>query len=220
MAIEVRAAALHCQSLRDDLWHLVDAKVAAAIAIDDRTLAQRPAWLAAAAAVTTGAADATGADELVRHHIKPYVDNDIRVDWLTAMRSTLTQAAASYDTVTDRLASAPRADFEIPGDLCFDRESPDVPLPAEPTTGVVTAPAAVLPTQRSDGVSPATPAPPDSGPAFAADSAIPDRCRQRERALAMLAASMLSADLRGLPAGSSQRWEACWVRRLASSPIR
>ena len=54
VATEVRAAAQRCESLRDNLWYLVDSKVATAIAIDDRTLAQRPAWLAAAAAVRPG----------------------------------------------------------------------------------------------------------------------------------------------------------------------
>ena len=53
VATEIRAAAQRCESLRDNLWHLVDVKVATAIAIDERTLAKRPAWLAAAAAVTT-----------------------------------------------------------------------------------------------------------------------------------------------------------------------
>lgn len=42
---EVRAAAQRCESLRDNLWQLVDSKVATAIAIDERALAQRPAWL-------------------------------------------------------------------------------------------------------------------------------------------------------------------------------
>lgn len=50
---EVRAAAQRCESLRDNLWQLVDSKVATAIAIDERALAQRPAWLAAAEALTT-----------------------------------------------------------------------------------------------------------------------------------------------------------------------
>ena len=50
----MRAAAQRCESLRDNLWYLLDSKVATAIAIDDRTQAQRPAWLAAAAAVTSG----------------------------------------------------------------------------------------------------------------------------------------------------------------------
>lgn len=36
---EVRAAAQRCESLRDNLWQLVDSKVATAIAIDERALA-------------------------------------------------------------------------------------------------------------------------------------------------------------------------------------
>ena len=49
VATEVRAAAQRCESLRDNLWYLLDSKVATAIAIDDRTRLQRTAWLAAAA---------------------------------------------------------------------------------------------------------------------------------------------------------------------------
>ncbi len=110
---EVRAAAQRCESLRDNLWHLVDAKVATTTAIDDRPLAQRPAWLAAAAAVTTEAS----ARDVVDQQIKPYVDNDIRHDWRAAMLSTRAGVTAAYDMVTDRFAAAPRADFEIPGDF-------------------------------------------------------------------------------------------------------
>ena len=117
LATEVRAAAQRCESLRDNLWFLLDSKVATAIAIDDRTEAQRPAWLAAAAAVTTGAGDRWTAAEIVRQQVKPYVDNDIRNDWLTAMRSSLAGVVASYDMVVDRMAAAPVVYFELPGDL-------------------------------------------------------------------------------------------------------
>ena len=106
VATEVRAAAQRCESLRDNLWHLVDVKVATAIAIDDRTLANRPAWMAAAAAVTTGAGDRQTADELVQQQIKPYVDNDIRTEWLDAMRSAQAGIATSYDMVIDKFAAA------------------------------------------------------------------------------------------------------------------
>ena len=116
MATEVRAAAQRCESLRDNLWHLVDVKVATAIAIDDRTRRNRPAWLAAADAVTTGGGSAT-ADELVQQQIKPYVDNDIRADWLTAMRSARAGVATSYDMVIDKFAAAAPVYFEIPEDL-------------------------------------------------------------------------------------------------------
>ena len=89
VATELRAAAQRCESLRDNLWYLVDSKVATAFAVDDRTQAQRPAWLAAAAAVTTGVGDRQAAEEVVREQVMPYVDNEIRNDWLTTMRSTL-----------------------------------------------------------------------------------------------------------------------------------
>ncbi|OSC42980.1 hypothetical protein [Mycobacterium decipiens] len=158
VASEVRAAAQRCESLRDKLWHLVDAKVATAIAIDDRTVAQRPAWLAAAAAVTSGVADRSAADELVRQQITPYVDNDIRADWLTAMRSTTAGMAASYDVVTDRLATAPRPHFEIPGDLGPSRQPFLSPLPIQPPAAAV-APAAALPAPSPEPA-PAMPPPP------------------------------------------------------------
>ena len=111
VATEIRAAAQRCESLRDNLWHLVDVKVATAIAIDDRTAANRPAWLAAAMAVTSG--DRT-ADELVQRQIKPYVDNDIRAEWVTAMRSARARVATAYDMVIDKFAAAAPVDFEIP----------------------------------------------------------------------------------------------------------
>ncbi|MDT5140053.1 MAG: hypothetical protein QOD58_4315 [Mycobacterium sp.] len=135
---EVRAAAQRCESLRDNLWYLVDSKVATVIAIDDRTLAQRPTWLAAAA-VMTGAGDRAAAQELVNQQIKPYVDNDIRHDWLTAVRSTQAGVTASYDMVTDRFASAPGAYFEMPGEL-GPTSAPSRPIPptAAPATTAVT----------------------------------------------------------------------------------
>uniref|UniRef100_UPI0019168329 hypothetical protein n=1 Tax=Mycobacterium intracellulare TaxID=1767 RepID=UPI0019168329 len=112
---ELRAAAQRCESLRDNLWHLVDSKVATAIAVDDRAQAQRPAWLAAAAKVTAG--DPRGAEDVLREQVIPYVDNDIRNDWLAAMRSTSDGVQTSYAMVIDRAAAAPAARFEFPGDL-------------------------------------------------------------------------------------------------------
>ncbi|MGD1240754.1 hypothetical protein [Mycobacterium seoulense] len=117
VATELRAAAQRCESLRDNLWYLVDSKVATAIAVDDRTQAQRPAWLAAAATVTTGVGDRHAAEEVIREQVLPYVDNEIRNDWLTTMRSTRDGVRTSYDMVTDRMAAAPTARFEAPGEL-------------------------------------------------------------------------------------------------------
>jgi len=141
VATEVRAAAQRCESLRDNLWYLVDSKVATAIAIDDRTQAQRPAWLAAAAAVTTGAGDRTTAEEVVRQQINPYVDNEIRDDWLTTMRSTAAGVATSYDMVTDRMAAAPAACFEFPGDLGPGYRPFPPASPGAPTSAAAVAPA-------------------------------------------------------------------------------
>ena len=154
VAAEVRAAAQRCEALRDNLWHLLDVKVATAIAIDDRTAAQRPAWLAAADAVTTGTGDRQTAEELIEQRVKPYVDNDIRNDWLTAMRSGQAGVAAAYDMVTDRFASAPRAHFEIPGDLAPVRP------PLQPVPSVPAAPAAVVPAAFAGGEAAPAPTPP------------------------------------------------------------
>ncbi|OBJ61430.1 hypothetical protein [Mycobacterium colombiense] len=112
---ELRAAAQRCESLRDNLWYLVDSEVATAVAVDDRVRAQRPAWLTAAAAVTAG--DRDGAADVVREQVMPYVDNDIRNDWLTAMRSASDGVETSYAMVVDKMTAVPTARFEFPGDL-------------------------------------------------------------------------------------------------------
>lgn len=169
LATEVRAAAQRCESLRDNLWQLIDAKVATAVAIDDRTLAQRSLWSAAAGTVLSGAGDRAGAEEVLRGQVMPYVDNDIRGDWLTAMNSTLAGVTASYDMVTDRLAAAPRACFEIAGDLGPGWRParpawPTAPKAAAiPATGVLdTVPSDPAPAQTA--VAPATPAAPATAP--------------------------------------------------------
>jgi hypothetical protein len=160
VANEVRAAAQRCESLRDNLWHLVDVKVATAIAIDDRTLANRPAWMAAAAAVTTGAGDRQTADELVQQQIKPYVDNDVRTEWLPAMRSARTGIATSYDMVIDKFTAAAPVYFEIPESLRPGR-APFQPAPASaPAVAATLAPAAAFPTVAPDPTPAAIPASP------------------------------------------------------------
>ncbi|MHA7651756.1 hypothetical protein ACX9NE_22580 [Mycobacterium sp. ML4] len=164
---EVRAAAQRCESLRDNLWHMVDAKVSTTLAIDDRTLAHRPAWLAAAASVMTQAS----AREVVDQQIKPYVDNDIRRDWRSAMLSAHAGITAAYDMVIDRLAAAPRVCFEVPGD--FGTAGQPV-RPATVTTGRA-VPGTALPTGtpgRQLGTAPSTAASPLATHPFA-DAANP-----------------------------------------------
>jgi hypothetical protein len=181
VATEVRAAAQRCESLRDNLWFLLDSKVATAIAIDDRTAAQRPAWLAAAAAVTTGAGERATAEELVHQQIKPYVDNDIRNDWLAAMRSSLAGFATSYDMVIDRLAATPAAYFASPGDLGPGLQPLPPAPPSAPAVPAPVAPAAFpsadpAPVPTASTPAPAAPAPapaPDWGTALGDASAMP-----------------------------------------------
>lgn len=138
----VRAAAEGCGALRDTLWQIIDRKVATAIAIDDRSRLERPAWLAAAATVTAGlAAQSPACGKLVDQQVKPYVDNDIRTDWLTAMRSIRASVAASYDAIVDGLAAAPATPFQIPGGLGLSCPPP-VGEPASPAVPTITAPVA------------------------------------------------------------------------------
>ncbi|BCZ20755.1 hypothetical protein [Mycobacterium senriense] len=168
VATELRAAAQRCESLRDNLWYLVDSAVATTIAVDDRVRAQRPAWLAAAGAVTAG--DRDGAADVVREQVIPYVDNDISNDWLTAMRSASDGVETSYAMVVDKMTAVPTARFEFPGDLGTGvvpvQLAPPVtaaPVPAAdpvPTlTAAVPSPVGATP----DSVAPAPP-PVDAAP--------------------------------------------------------
>ena len=117
VAAHVGAAAEHYAALRDDVWKSVDGKVANAVAIDERRVAERSSWLAACHSVTAGTEDRSTAEEMIRQQIKPYVDNDIRNDWLAAMGSGSASVAASYDEAIHALASTSEVRFDIPGDF-------------------------------------------------------------------------------------------------------
>ncbi|WP_118914280.1 hypothetical protein [Mycobacterium shigaense] len=169
---EVRAAAQRCESLRDNLWFLLDSKVSSAIAIDDRSQSQRADWLAAAAVVTSGAGERSTAEQVIGQQVMPYVDNDIRTDWLDAMRSSLAGFATAYDMVIDRMAAAPAACFESPGNL-----GPEPPQPSTPSAAEVPvpAPAPIVASLPADPVA-AQPAPiaaPVAGPAAPMADAAP-----------------------------------------------
>jgi len=162
VANELRAAAQRCESLRDNLWYLLDSKAATAIAIDDRTVPLRSAWLAASDTVTTGAGDRPTAEDVVHQQIKPYVDNDIRNDWLEAMRSTLAGVVTSYDMVTDRMAAAPAAQFESPGDLGPGCQPLPPGVTGPPVAAAPVAPASVSPGLAADPGPARNPSPPAS----------------------------------------------------------
>jgi hypothetical protein len=146
----VRSAAEVCATLRDNLWQAVDSKVATTVAIDERRAAERSAWLAAAHTITTGAGDRSVAEELIRQHVTPYVDNDIRNDWLSAVHSTAASIATSYDAAIHALTSAPDAGFEIPGDFGPSwqpiSDEPAQAIPAAPARPDISMPADPMPT--------------------------------------------------------------------------
>ncbi|WP_059016034.1 hypothetical protein [Mycobacterium sp. M26] len=135
----LRRAADACAWLRDTLLGIVEGKVRAAVAIDDRRAGERAQWLAAAQIVTTGAPGLEQAGELVSQQIVPYVDADIRTEWVTAMRTATTAVQSAYLDAIHRVADCSPVLFAIP-----DRLGPPSARPAvrTATSAPVTVPAA------------------------------------------------------------------------------
>jgi hypothetical protein len=178
-AAAVRTTADALATLRDNLWRTVDGKVAAAIAADDRAPDE---WLAAAQSVTTGTGDRAAASERIDQEVKPFVDNDIRADWVTAMRSAMAAVTDLYDAVTAELTAEPDAVFDVPGELgpawtpARDDEAATVPAAANVAAPPVAAPpswsAPAAPPPMPAPASPAPmPAPPPAPPVDAGSTA-------------------------------------------------
>jgi uncharacterized protein YukE len=164
-AAALRTTADALATLRDNLWHTVDGKVAAAIAADERAPEE---WLAAARTVTTGAGDRAAASERIDHEVKPFVDNDIRDNWLTAMRSAMAAVTELYDAAMTELTAELGAVFEVPGDL-----GPAwTPLPRDDGPATVPAAANAVPAVAAPPSWAAPPAPPPM-PAPAPPAAAP-----------------------------------------------
>ena len=177
VAAHVRAAAEQCATLRDQVWQAIDGKVATTVAIDERSAAERSTWLVAAQAVRAGAGDRTAAEVVVHQQVMPFVDNDIRNDWLAAVSAANASVAASYDEAIHALASTRDVRFEIPDDLGprwqpeehpVPVATPTIPPPASPLSAgpLQTVPAAAsqsipeAPQQRSADEPEAMPAQP------------------------------------------------------------
>jgi uncharacterized protein YukE len=157
-AAAVRTSADALATLRDNLWRTVDGKAAATITAEGRA---RDEWLAAAQTVTTGAGDRAAASERVDQEVKPFVDNDIRTDWLAAMRSAMVAVRDLYDAATAELTAEPDAVFEVPGDLGPSWTPPprdDEVATAPAAASVVSSPVAAPPSWGA----PAAPSPPQS----------------------------------------------------------
>jgi hypothetical protein len=164
-AAAVRNAVHALAALRDDLWRATDDKVGAAMAIEDRRQTERAEWLAATRTVATGAGDRAVASELVDQQVKPYVDNDIRSDWLTAMQKAMAAVSAAFDDATSVLAGAPGTPFEVPGDLG------PVSTPSPPSSGPVAEVAGTVPAAWTSP--PPAAVAPGLGPTAAPAAAIP-----------------------------------------------
>jgi uncharacterized protein YukE len=150
VAAAVHEAAGAFGALRDELWRAVDGKVGTTLAIDERAAGQRATWLAAARTVTTGSGDRSVASELIDQQVEPFVANDIRADWLEAMRAGSASVTAAYDTAIARLRAGPHTVFEVPGALGpewiapVDHGAPARdPLPSPVGASVGVAPAAL-----------------------------------------------------------------------------
>jgi uncharacterized protein YukE len=149
VAAAVRTAAETLAGLRDELWRLIDAKAAAAVAVGERVGAQRAAWLAAAETVMSGSGDRAQASELIDQQVKPFVDNTIGGEWLTVMRSTEQSVAAAYEAATDELSAGRDAVFDVPNGLgpvwvpaAGDAAAPTAPAAASVPQAVATTPSA------------------------------------------------------------------------------
>ncbi|ORA21976.1 hypothetical protein [Mycobacterium aquaticum] len=132
----VRRAADTVAWLRDQLWRAVDGKVAVTERIAERCATQREAWLAAARTVRTGLGDRDTASELIDAQVRPFVDNDIGVEWVSAMRSAHTAVSDAYASAITALTDTPVPVFEIPGDLGPSwTPRPPSAVPADPPVG-------------------------------------------------------------------------------------
>ncbi|WP_370333925.1 hypothetical protein [Mycolicibacterium hippocampi] len=140
-------------TLRESLWQAVDTKVAAVVTIENATQAQRADWLTAASTVTTGAGDRATAAELIDQAVKPFVDNEVRNQALTALRTAMSSVADAYQRATAEMVAERTTAFEVPGDLgprwsappaavCDDSARCEASAPAAPAPSAWTVPAA------------------------------------------------------------------------------
>ena len=144
VAASLRAASGALRSLREELGSLVDQKVAAAVRFDDRWAAAHPVWLAEAETVLNGLADDV-AIQVVAQQISPYLDRDVRSDWIPAMSDATGSVATAYDGAVARLADRPLPQFSSPATGSVAGQVSESmwassPTPAAPVWGSAAAP--------------------------------------------------------------------------------
>lgn len=132
-ALEV--AAEQVGALRDDLWRLVDAKVAGAEEVDARTAGVRGQWRAAAETVTTGMGDRSAASELVDAEVAPFVERDVRAEWVAAMESAGDAMAQRFDGAVSAVRAGAPAPFPEAGGGPGTAPGAPPPAPTAPMAG-------------------------------------------------------------------------------------
>jgi hypothetical protein len=165
----LRDAAEVLNSLRQRLGDLIETKAEAAVRIDDRSAGPRPEWLAGAEAVLSGAPDST-AVQVVSQQIAPWVD-EIRSEWVTAMRSSTESVSTAYAESANRLTARGDPRFEMPAPHSTpDRDPPSAaPQPEAPAAAPQPAPAQWAPQAApAQSVPLVSPPLPDAGGGLAA----------------------------------------------------
>ncbi|BBZ35110.1 hypothetical protein [Mycolicibacterium confluentis] len=159
-------AATACADLRDEVWRAVDGRVAATAAAARG--AQQGSWLPAARAVLAGEADETAVG-IVDRHVRPFVDAVIGQQWVGDMQSATAAIRAAYRTALDRIRSARRAQFEIPGDMGPRADLVPAAVPASVTPNWVNSAAPLGVPTPAGSIPPAAalPEPFAAGPAAA-----------------------------------------------------
>ena len=160
----LRMAADTLRGLRAELTTLLDAKIDAAVRIDDRRAGARGRWLTEARAVLDGVAG-DAAIAVVRQEIAPYVAADIAGDWVTAMTSATGSVRAAYDGAIRSLNERAAARFEFPAmptagappvHAARSRPAPAPAVPASvPESATVPAASAAPPAAPAMGALPA-----------------------------------------------------------------
>jgi hypothetical protein len=171
-------AAEQVGTLRDELWRIVDAKVAAAEAVEARTDGVRGQWRAAAETVTTGVGDRAAASELVDAHVAPFVEQDVREEWVAAMEAASAAITRCFDTATTAVRSEGPQTFPEPAQSWAPGPAP-APAVA-PGAGVAApwtspAPVPAPPPMTEPAAAAAMPTPPmPSGGGLPSAGALPD----------------------------------------------
>jgi hypothetical protein len=148
-------AARGSSALRDELWRIVEEKVAATLSA---ARGAQPDWPAVAQAVLTGTADETGL-AVLDQQVRPFVETVLAGRWVADMHAATAAVRAAYRAALEGVGTE-RVRFEIPGDLgprAAGVRTPGVSPPTQNSMGTWPSPTAALPIPET--VAPTVPGP-------------------------------------------------------------